>query len=127
MFRGGGFGGRLNGVILHSELNLSHPLTYGFTSKDFYTLKNSTAGLTASPNNTVLKINEGELVNGYATAESLSKLKNQVVIATGNKGSGTVLIFGESPTFRGYWLAPGRILTNALFFGAGGGRGRFSD
>ncbi|MDR2691158.1 MAG: hypothetical protein LBB73_02510 [Dysgonamonadaceae bacterium] len=120
--RGGdGFGGRLNGIIVRSELNLSHPLTYGFTSKDFYTLKNSTSGLTAAPGNVVLKINEGELVNGYATPESLAELKNKVVIATGNRGSGSVLVFGESPTFRGYWLAPGRILTNALFFGTGGG------
>jgi hypothetical protein len=119
-----GRGGRFNGIIVRSELNLSHPLTYGFTSKDFYTLKNSAAGLTATPNNVVLKINDGELVNGYATAESLAELKNKVVIATGSRGSGSVLIFGESPTFRGYWLAPGRILTSALFFGAGGGGGR---
>jgi hypothetical protein len=72
----------------------------------------------------VLKINEGELINGYATSESLSELKNKTVIATGNRGNGSVLIFGESPTFRGYWLAPGRILTNAVFFGAGSGFGR---
>jgi hypothetical protein len=122
-----GRGDRLNGIIVRSELNLSHPLTYGFTSKDFYTLKNSTSGLTATPGNVVLKTGKGELVNGYATAESLAELNDKVVIATGSRGSGSVLIFGESPTFRGYWLAPGRILTNALFFGAGsgGGRGRY--
>lgn len=127
--RGGGDrGARINGIIVHSELNLSHQLTYGFSSKDFYTLKNSTSGLNqVSPNNVVLKINEGVLVNGYATPESLTKLKNNVIIAAGNSGSGSVLIFGESPTFRGYWLAPGRILTNALFFGAGSSRGRFED
>jgi len=126
--RGGNEAGRLNGIIVRAELNLSNQLTYGFTSKDFYTLKNSTTGLNQiAPNNVVLKINEGVLVNGYATPESLSELKNNVVIATGNVGSGSVLLFSESPTFRGYWLAPGRILTNALFFGAGGGRGRYDD
>jgi hypothetical protein len=123
--RSGAFGDRLNGIIVRSELNLSHPLTYGFNSKDFYTLKSSTSGLNiTSPANVVLKINEAELVNGYATAESLSGLKDKVVIATGNRSNGAILIFGESPTFRGYWLAPGRILTNAVFFGAGGGAGR---
>jgi hypothetical protein len=122
---GGSPGSRLYGIVVRSELNLSHHLTYGFKSADFYTLKNSVSGLNiTSPDNVVLKIAKGELVNGYATAESLSKLQDKVVIATGNRGAGSVLIFGESPTFRGYWLAPGRILINATLFGAGTNRGR---
>jgi hypothetical protein len=126
--RGGNEGGRVNGIIVRSELNLTHPLTYGFTTKEFFTLKNSTTGLNQVPeNNVVLKINDGVLVDGYTTPENLAKLKDKVVIATGNSGSGSVLIFTESPTFRGYWLAPGRILTNALFFGAGASRGRGED
>jgi hypothetical protein len=126
--RGGNTVGRLNGVIVRSELNLNHPLTYGFTSKDFYTLKTSTTGLNqVLPENVVLKINEGTLVNGYATSENLAELKNKVVIAAGNVGSGSVVLFNESPTFRGYWLAPGRILLNALFFGANQARNRFEN
>jgi Zinc carboxypeptidase len=126
--RGGPEGERVNGIIVRAELNLAHQLTYGFTSKDFYTLKNSTTGINGvSENNVVLKINDGVLVDGYTSPENLAKLKNKVVIATGNSGNGSVLIFGESPTFRGYWLAPGRILTNALFFGAGSARGRGED
>ncbi|MDR2472001.1 MAG: hypothetical protein LBD53_00375 [Tannerella sp.] len=127
----GGFGrDRLAGIVVRSELNLQHPLSYGFSSKDFYTLKNSPTGLNiTSPSNVVLKINEGVLVNGYATAEAVSKLNNKVIIASASRGSGSVVLFGESPTFRGYYLASGRILTNALFFGtnSGGGRERNYD
>ncbi|SEK40093.1 M14 family metallopeptidase [Parapedobacter koreensis] len=119
---GGNGGSRLNGIIVHAELNLSHPLAYGFTSKDFYTLKNSTSGLRQTgSSNVVLKTTTGELVNGYATPEALSELTDNVVIASATRGRGSIVIFGESPTFRGYWLAPGRILTNAIFFGGGSG------
>ncbi len=124
---GGGAGARLNGIIVRAELNLSHPLAYGFTSTDFYTLKNSTSGLSQIDNSSVvLKTTTGELVNGYATPEALSEVKDKNIIATASRGSGSIVIFGESPTFRGYWLAPGRILTNAIFFGeSGSGRGGF--
>jgi hypothetical protein len=123
----GGFGERVNGVILRAELNLAHTLAYGFTSKEFYTLKNSVTGLArpASPNNIVLQTTSGELVNGYVSNEILPKLKDNVIVSTATRGRGSVVFFGESPTFRGYFLAPGRILTNAIFFGIGGGGGRY--
>jgi hypothetical protein len=123
--RSGQSGSRLNGVIVRGELNLAHPLSYGFTSKEFYTLKNSVTGLTASsPANVLLKTTAAELVNGFATAKALSEVKDKAVIVSNSRGRGSVVIFGESPTFRGYWLAPGRILTNAIFFGGGSTAGR---
>jgi len=125
--RGGdGFGSRLTGIIVKSELNLQHPLSYGFTSKDFYTLKTTSTSLPqTATNNVVLKIEKGEILNGYATQEALAELNSNIVISTIIRGSGSVVLFGESPTYRGYWLAPGRILTNAVFFGGGAPRGRY--
>ncbi|GHT77797.1 peptidase M14 [Bacteroidia bacterium] len=120
--RGGGPAGeRLTGAIFNGELNLSHTLAYGFTSKDFYVLKTSINGLPAptSPDNIVLKTASGEPVNGYVPAGLTDKLKNSPVVVATNRGRGAVVLFGESPTFRGYYLAPGRLLTNALFFGIG--------
>lgn len=116
--RGGATAGRINGVVVPGELNLDHPLAYGFSSKDFYTLRNSTQGLTDSiPGNVVLKVASSELINGYATPEALEAVKGNIVVTSTNRGRGNVVIFGESPTFRGYWLAPGRLLVNAIFFG----------
>ncbi|MDR0815680.1 MAG: hypothetical protein LBN37_08025, partial [Bacteroidales bacterium] len=122
-FYGGNPAERLTGAILKGELNLSHTLAYGFTSKDFYVLKTSINGLPAasSPNSVVLKTTSGEPVNGYVPATLYDKLKDLSVVAATNRGRGAVVLFGESPTFRGYYLAPGRLLTNALFFGVGTG------
>lgn len=114
-----GGGSRIQGVVVRGELNLNHPLAYGFSTKDFYTLRNSTQGLTDSiPGNVVLKVVSSELINGYATPEALESVNGNIVITAANRGRGNVVIFGESPTFRGYWLAPGRLLTNAIFFGS---------
>lgn len=118
--RRGSQGGRTRvyGVVVRGELNLNHPLAYGFTNKEFYTMRNSTEGLTDSiPGNVVLKVVSNELINGYATTETLDAINGNVVVTSTNRGRGNVVIFGESPAFRGYWLASGRLLTNAIFFG----------
>lgn len=119
-------GESISGAILNGKLNLAHTLAYGFTSKDFYILKTSVAGLPrpVSPQGIVLSTTSGEPVNGYVPEALYPKLKDSPVVVATNRGRGAVVLFGESPTFRGYFLAPGRILTNAIFFGAGAGGGR---
>ncbi|MDR2809283.1 MAG: hypothetical protein LBB84_01835 [Tannerellaceae bacterium] len=109
---------RINGALLSGKLNLNHPLTYGFTSTEFYTLKTSVEGLPqpASPNQVILETAD-RVVDGYIEPELRESLKHLPVIVTARRGLGNLVLFGESPTFRGYFLAPGRILTNALFFG----------
>ncbi|MDR1886417.1 MAG: hypothetical protein LBQ70_00740 [Prevotellaceae bacterium] len=119
-----GFGDRLTGIVLRAELNLNHSLSYGFTSKEFYVLKNSASGLPRTPGAGVVLETTGELVNGYVLDDALSKLKGHAIVTATGRGRGSIVLFGESPTFRGYYLAPGRILTNAIFFGGGGGGGR---
>ncbi|MDR1667832.1 MAG: hypothetical protein LBS03_09120 [Bacteroidales bacterium] len=125
--RGAGFGEPFTGAVFPAELNLEHTLAYGFASKDFYVLKTTTDG-PPQPSNAkevVLKTVSSEQVNGQVTAEVRPKIKDSVpVVVATSRGRGAVVLFGESPVFRSYWLAPGRILTNAVFFGVGVGGGR---
>ncbi|MDR1644934.1 MAG: hypothetical protein LBS05_03785 [Tannerellaceae bacterium] len=109
---------RINGALLTGKLNLEHPLAYGFASPEFYTLKTSLEGLPKSlPADQIILETGDRVVDGYIEPELRDRLKQLTVIATTPRGSGSIVLFGESPTFRGYFLAPGRILTNALFFG----------
>jgi hypothetical protein len=119
----GGFGERVNGIILPAVLTLNHPLTYGFSTKETYTLKNSAVGV-PKIGAVVLETSSGDPVNGSVSDTLRPKLKNIPVVVTATRGSGSIVLFGESPTFRGYWLSSGRILTNAIFFGDGTGSGR---
>lgn len=117
---------RLNGAILKAVLNLESPLTYGFLDKDFYILKTSLKGLprTAGADGVVLETTSGDPIDGYISQGLREKLKNNPVIVSTNRGKGSVILFGESPTFRGFYLASGRILTNAIFFGGENSRSR---
>ncbi|MDR1499573.1 MAG: hypothetical protein LBI58_01180 [Tannerellaceae bacterium] len=114
---------RINGALLSGRLNLAHPLTYGFTSADFYTIKTSLTGLPAASADDIVLETGDRVVDGYIEPELRERLKSLPVIVATGRGQGGVVLFGESPAFRGYFLAPGRILTNAVIFGvAGGGR-----
>ena len=66
----------------------------------------------------LLQLKGEKQLGGYLTKDNQKKLKNATVIAYDNIGQGTVVLFSESPTYRGYWLSTGRILTNAIFFGS---------
>ncbi|WP_166785194.1 M14 family zinc carboxypeptidase [Sphingobacterium psychroaquaticum] len=123
----GGRGGdsRLSGIIVKGELDLRSPLTYGLTNKDVYLLRTSFGSI--APNtidNSVVKSTD-VLVNGYADTTILQKVKDNIIVGTISKGRGAVVYFAESPTFRGYWLSTGRLLTNAIFFGVGASPRRF--
>jgi hypothetical protein len=115
-----------SGAILKGALNLSNPLTYGLVSGDFYVLKTNAEGVSrpTNPKNIVLSTGAAEIVHGYVPEKVAPKLKDLPVVVATARGQGAVVLFGESPTFRGYWLAPGRILTNALFYGLGKTGGR---
>jgi hypothetical protein len=125
--RGASFGEPFTGAVFPAELNLEHTLSYGFPSKDFYVLKTFTAGppQPSTPKEVVLKTVSSRQVNGHVTPEVQPKIKDSVpVVVATSRGRGAVVLFGESPVFRSYWLAPGRIFTNALFFGVGTGSGQ---
>lgn len=112
------FGQMLSGAILPATLTLNHPLTYGFSSGETYTLKTSVTGV-PKIGTVVLETGSGNPVNGYVPDSLRTELKNVPVVVAIPRKSGSVVLFGESPTFRGYWLSSGRILTNAIFFGGG--------
>jgi hypothetical protein len=65
----------------------------------------------------LVQLKGNKQLGGYLTQSNQKKLKNATVVAYDKIGQGTVVLFSESPTYRGYWLSTGRILTNALFFG----------
>ena len=72
-----------------------------------------------SPYASLLQLKGDKQIGGYLTKQNQKLLKDATVIAFDNVGAGTVVLFSESPTYRGYWLSTSRILTNALFFGNG--------
>ncbi len=110
---------RIGGAIFNADLDITNPLSFGILSRDTYAIKAGNYKLPKPKSNyaTVLQLTDKPQISGYLTKKNQELLKNAPLIVFENKGRGSIVLFGESPTFRGYWLSTGRILTNAIFFG----------
>ena len=110
---------RIGGVLYAADLDITNPLAYGIHNRQLYTMKTGNYILPRpkSPYASLLQLKGDKQIGGYLTKQNQKLLKDATVIAFDNVGAGTVVLFSESPTYRGYWLSTGRILANALFFG----------
>ena len=120
---------RIGGVLYAADLDITNPLAYGIHSRELFTMKSGNYVLPRPTNNfaSLVQLKGDKQLGGYLTKENQKRLKNATVVAYDNLGQGTVVLFSESPTYRGYWFSTSRILTNALFFGknvSGGNRYR---
>lgn len=139
--RGGGSGGsrldyarqeevegskRVNGAIFQADLDITNPIAYGITSRKLFVNKNGSTVLLPSANrySTVAQYTSRPFINGFAPKQSISSVANSAAIISTNSGRGSVVLFADDPTYRGYWLGTSRIFINAIFFTGGGGRGR---
>ena len=110
---------RSGGVLYAADLDITNPLAYGIHSRELYTMKTGNYVLPRPTSSfaSLVQLKGDKQLGGYLTKENQKRLKDATVIAYDNLGQGTVVLFSESPTYRGYWFSTSRILTNALFFG----------
>lgn len=116
---------RINGAIFVSDLDISHPIAFGVTSRKLFINKNGPTLLLPSANKyaTVAQYTSKPLINGYSSKTNTAKVANSAAIIATGSGSGEVVLFADDPTYRGYWLGTARLFLNAVFFGnlLGGG------
>jgi len=118
---------RINGAIFVSDLDTSHPIAFGVTSRKLFINKNGSTLLLPSTNKyaTVAQYSAKPLVNGYSSKANTLKVANSAAIIAASSGSGEVILFADDPTYRGYWLGTARLFLNSIFFGnliSGGNR-----
>lgn len=110
---------RIGGVLYEADIDITNPLAFGIHNRQIYTMKSGNFILPRpqSPYSSLMQLKGDKQLGGYLTKENQKLLKGATMIAFENVGAGTVVLFSESPTYRGYWLSTSRILTNSLFFG----------
>ena len=117
---------RINGAIFAADLDITHPIAFGVTSRKLFINKNGPTLLLPSANKyaTVAQYTSKPFVNGYSSKANIAKVANSAAIIATGSGSGEVILFADDPTYRGYWLGTSRLFLNAIFFGSllGGGR-----
>ncbi len=111
---------RLGGAIFKVDLDLTHPLGFGYNYRDLPVYKNNNVWLAPSKNeyNTVAKYTEDPHIDGFISSENLDDfLKPSASLVVSPKGQGRIVLFADNPNFRGSWYGTNKLFLNALFFG----------
>ncbi|TAG71149.1 MAG: zinc carboxypeptidase, partial [Runella slithyformis] len=107
------------GSIYEADLDITHPLGFGYSSRKIALYRNNNTFLepSTSPSNTVVLYAEKPLLTGYVHPQSLRKISASAGILAHADGAGRIILFADNPNFRGIWYGTNKLFLNALFFG----------
>jgi hypothetical protein len=109
---------RIAGAIFQAELDVSHPLAYGYQNSKLPVFRNSTIIMeqTSQPFITVAKYSNVPLLSGYTDKNLVNRLANNPTLVAHNFGKGRIIASTDNLAFRGYFLGSMKIIANSLFF-----------
>jgi hypothetical protein len=119
----------IGGSIYQTDLDITHPLGFGYTSRSLPVWRNHTifVELTKNSFNTVAKCTGNPLLSGYIHPSNLEKIKNSVSLMVSGSGQGRAILMLDDPNFRGYWYGTNKLFFNALFLGSQIGSQNFDE
>ncbi|MGB5431077.1 MAG: zinc carboxypeptidase, partial [Eudoraea sp.] len=110
----------IGGIILKVDLDITHPLAFGYRDADIPVYKNNNVWLSPSKNeySTVAKYSGNALIDGYISNKNSKEfLKSSASLVVSPLGKGRVVLFADNPNFRGSWYGTNRLFLNAMFLG----------
>ena len=110
----------VGGAIFQVDLDLTHPLAFGYKNSKIPVYRNSEVWLAPSKNSyaTVAKYTSSPHIDGFISDENMNKfLKPSASLIVSRLGSGRVIMFADNPNFRGSWYGTNRLFLNAIFLG----------
>ncbi len=109
---------RIAGAIFDTKIDLSHPLTFGYSHANLPLFRNSTLIMETGqqPFITVAKYTDSPLLSGFTDQNLVRRLAHNAAVVAHNYGKGRVIASSDVLAFRGYWLGSSKLLANSLFF-----------
>lgn len=109
----------IGGAIFETELDLTHPLAYGYSREKLPVFRRGTMALNPSKNiyATPSRYSSDPLISGYTNKENKEKLSDSAAIIVSGIGSGKVICMVDNPNFRAFWYGTNKLMANAIFFG----------
>ncbi len=110
--------GVLGGAIFGAEMDLSHPLCYGYDNSSISLFRRGTSvyDLPANSYASPVKYTNSPVQSGYIPRGFDKKAANKPAVTVHRSGSGKVICFQDNLLFRGYWYGGNKMFGNALFF-----------
>ncbi|WP_246034011.1 M14 family metallopeptidase [Thalassotalea mangrovi] len=109
---------RIAGTIFATDIDLTHPLVFGYQTPRLPIFKNSTVIMekASHPFVTLAQFTDKPLLSGYSDDAMVGKVAENTAIIAHNVGKGRVIASSENLVFRGYWHGTAKIVANAVFF-----------
>ena len=107
------------GGVYMSELELSHPMAFGYYKKELPTFRRGNTMIEASGNrySTPGKYTDNPRLSGFIAVENLEAIKGTSTIRVNALGSGRVVSLVDNPNFRAFWYGTNKLMMNGIFFG----------
>jgi len=108
------------GAIFAARLDRTHPLGFGLADDVLPVFRDHTRKIEASrnPYENVGVYTTQPRLSGYAAEETARAIAGDAALVVRTLGQGTLVLFADNPTFRGFFRGTQRLVANALFFGA---------
>ncbi|MFT4925526.1 MAG: hypothetical protein ACI8WB_001619 [Phenylobacterium sp.] len=109
---------RIAGAIFSVELDLSHPLTWGYHRATLPVFKNSTMVM-LKPKRSFVRVgtySKYPQLSGYAAKTNVNKIADSTFMMAHSVGKGLVIGVADDVNFRGFWYGTNRLMTNSLYF-----------
>ena len=108
----------IGGTIFAGDLDITHPLGFGYTNKNIALHKNTTSILSRpkNPYGTVIAYKDSPILSGYASENNQRAIANTAALVAERYGNGSIILFADDPNFRATWYGTNKLFLNSLFF-----------
>ncbi len=109
----------VSGAIVQADLDLTHPLAFGFQHSPIALFRTHSRPMEGSENpyENVARYSAQPWLSGYISPRNRGRLAGTVAITVARVGEGTVVRLADDPFFRSYWYGTSRFVLNTLFYG----------
>jgi hypothetical protein len=107
---------QIPGTIFQTQLDLTHPLCYGYSRDILPVFKSSATAVKKNANayNNPVMYTSSPLLSGYCTKENIERIKGTPFVSV--HGSRIISVY-DNTNFRAIWYGTNKIFMNAVFFG----------
>lgn len=109
----------ISGAIFETEMDLTHPLTFGYTQKTLAVFKSGTmlAENSKNPYASPIRYSNDPLLSGYCSDLNHERIKGAPFVMINALGRGRIISIFDNTNFRGVWYGSNKVFTNAVYFG----------
>ncbi|MEM9312483.1 MAG: M14 family zinc carboxypeptidase [Pseudomonadota bacterium] len=109
----------IGGAIFATDLDITHPLGFGFADRDLPVHRNVSFTLMrpeGDPYAVPVQYTEDPLLTGYASQRRRDEIGGTPSVVAQRMKRGAVILMADNPVFRGTFAGSEKLLMNAMFF-----------